>query len=318
MLVCSVRELTKRYTKGNVLANDCLSFDLHQGDIFGLLGPNGAGKTTLVRQLMGLVKPTSGSIQLFGRDVVQDPEGVPKMVSYMTQRPTALADLTVKEALTVTGRLRGLTSPEAKKQADQLIEEFELEKIASRVLGKLSGGQQRITGFCLALVSNRPMLVLDEPTNDLDPVYRKLVWDKLGEVNRSRGTTIILVTHNVTEAEGVLKRVGIINQGRITALGSVGELKGQVDQLVRLELLFKNEIAQELQSQLLGKAALPVRELAGNRWLALVPKEQATEDIHRVLTAVGLERLDDFRILMPTLEDVYLQLGGGEQLAKTS
>lgn len=319
MIACSVNNLSKRYIKGDVLANDQISFELEAGDIFGLLGPNGAGKTTLVRQIMGLVRPTSGKISVFGHDAVADSDLVPNLVSYMTQRPTALADLTLREALVITGRLRGMTTLAARKQSSSLIEEFDLAPLTNRVLGKLSSGQQRLAGFCIALMGDRPLIVLDEPTNDLDPVYRKNLWNKLGEINRTLGTTIILVTHNVIEAERVLKTVGIINQGRITAMGSVGELKSRVDQAVRLELLFKAEVDQPEQLGLLERyLAGQVNHVSGNRWLALVDRGEAAMEINSVLAAVGLEKLDDFRIQLPTLEDVYIQLGGGEQLARIS
>lgn len=319
MIACAVYDLSKRYSKGDILANDKVSFELRAGDIFGLLGPNGAGKTTLVRQIMGLVRPTAGSISIFGRDVVAKPDLVPNLVSYMTQRPTALADLTLREALVVTGRLRGQTSRAARKQSDSLIDEFDLSALSNRVLGKQSGGQQRLAGFCIALMGNRPILILDEPTNDLDPMYRKAVWDKLGELNSRLGTTIILVTHNVAEAELVLNTVGIINQGKITAMGSVGELKARVDQAVRLELLFKAKVEQTKQMCLLEEnLAGHVKNISGNRWLALVARGDAPKEINSVLAAIGLENLDDFRIQLPTLEDVYFQLGGGEQLADIS
>ncbi|MDQ7794552.1 MAG: ABC transporter ATP-binding protein [bacterium] len=307
-----VRGLVRRYRSG-VVANDGLDFDIEQGEIFGLLGPNGAGKTTLVKQLIGLLAPTSGSIQLFGHDVVATREVVTRYVSYIPQRAGALADLTAGEALALTGRLRGMARREAALQAGELAEEFGLTAFGRRPLGKLSGGEQRLVAFYLALMNRPPILVMDEPTNDLDPSHRRQVWEKLRQLNREQATTVILVTHNVVEAEKVLERVGIINRGRITALGTVGELKARVDRRVRLELRLN---AEEAEARLAEFTCAEVRPLGRGHWLLLVERNSARDAIDRVMGDLGLASLDDFRILTPTLEDVYLQLGGGERLAR--
>lgn len=318
MPLYSVRNLCKIYQQGQVVANDHLSFDLEEGEIFGLLGPNGAGKTTLVRMMMGLLAPTSGDITLRGHDVVANPHKPSELVSYVTQQPDALADLTVMEALSITGHLRGMTRPAARCQASDLVEEFQLTEFAGRVLGRLSGGQKRLTGFCLALMGNRPVMILDEPTNDLDPVHRRWLWDKLIALNRDHGTTIILVTHNVAEAERVLRRVGIINRGKITAIDRVGALKARVSDSVRLELCFRANGNQDCQGQrqLLEEIfSGDIRQLDPGRWQVLAPRDRAQYEIASVMQQVGLEQLEDMRILLPTLEDVYMKLGGSEQLA---
>ena len=321
MMLYSVRNLCKTYKEGQVLANDNLSFDLEQGEIFGLLGPNGAGKTTLVRMMMGLLAPSSGELSLMGHDVVANPDKPADLVSYVTQRPNALADLTVREALAITGHLRGMGRPAARRQASELVEEFDLGGFAHRVLGRLSGGQQRLTAFCLALMGDRPVMILDEPTNDLDPVHRRWLWDKLVELNRDRGTTIILVTHNVTEAERVLRRVGIINKGRITAMDRVGALKARVGDSIRMELCFRADANRDCQAQkqLLSRIFNGnVTRMDPGRWQVLAPRNRAQEDISAALEQVGLDNLEDMRILLPTLEDVYMKLGGSEQLARAN
>ena len=309
-----VEGLTKIYPRGQVLANDDLSLTIEQGEIFGLLGPNGAGKTTLVRQLMGLVAPTRGSIDLLGHPVIGNTEIIPLVVAYLTQRPLALADLTVEEALKITGHLRGLDRPGAKKEAHELIEDFGLKDIARRVIGRLSGGQQRLTGFCLALIDRRPILILDEPTNDLDPVYRKKLWDRVIQVNREWGTSVILVTHNVLEAERVLQRVGIINKGRIVAMGTVSELKSRIDTKARVLLTFKDHVDAQQQAQIIkqvDRAAMV--SLGHGRYVVLSEERTMQDDIQCIMQCIGMDALEDLRIQAPTLEDVYLQLGGGEQ-----
>jgi len=314
--VYEVRSLTKTYGQRQDPANDDLTFDIEPGEIFGLLGPNGAGKTTLVRQLVGLIKPTHGAIHLFGHDIVRSAAVVPRYVAYLAQKPLAVAEVYVRDAIALTGQIRGLDRREAAARARELIGLFGLESVARRPIMRLSGGQQRLVTLALALIGDRPVLILDEPTNELDPEHRRLVWDLLLERNRTLGTTVILVTHNVLEAERVIQRVGIINHGRIMALGHVGELKARVDQRVRLELRFVEEQgAIPPADQIKAAAGGEVLELARGHYAVLVDRPDLQAAVARVLDTFGPGRLDDFRIQTPTLEDVYLQLGGGTGLA---
>ena len=307
--------LVKVYQRGNVLANDNITLKIEQGEIFGLLGPNGAGKTTFLKQVMGLIKPTSGELTLFGYDIIEDSELVPHFVSFMAQKPTALADLNVKEALNITGHLRGMKRADAKKQGQSLVEELGLGDIYTRIIGKLSGGQQRMVAFAISLMADRPFLILDEPTNDLDPVNRKKLWDKLGDINRSKGTTIILVTHNVNEAEKVLKKVAIINNGKLTAQGAIGELKSRVEQKLRLEVIYRDGVVPvEKQRSALCLVQEDYMEVSKNQYLVLVDSDRAQEKINAVMGNIGLNVLDDFKISGTSLEDVYLKLGGGVRL----
>lgn len=314
-----VSGLTKCFSAGKVVANDDLSFSIEAGDVFGLLGPNGAGKTTLLKQMLGLIKPDSGSIRLFGREVTSDPTLPSKYVSCMSQRPNVLADLSVREALAVTGHLRGQLKAAARKEADALIEEFDLSAIASRLLGKLSGGQQRLVSFALTLTGQRPVLLLDEPTNDLDPTHRKVLWNKLGALNREQGTTIILVTHNVIEAERVLRTVGIINKGKIMVIGKTGDLKAQLDNRLRVEIRLKEQ-DEKFMSIAHGhiRRALPDADIAETpgAYVIMGNPNIAERAMQVVLQEIGIPNIEDFRVMQPTLEDVYLKLGGGEHLVK--
>ena len=279
------------------------------------LAPNWAGKTTLLRQLVGLLRPTSGSISLFGGELTGPggPERVTRMVSYATQRAGALADLTAAEALRITGHLRGMSREAAEQQARRLSGEFSLDAFGGRPLGKLSGGEQRLVGFCMSLMADRPVIIFDEPTNDLDPSHRRQVWDKMMSINRTLNTTIILVTHNVIEAEKVLERVGIINHGEIVALGTVGELKARVDQRVRLEFRLRDQDQDPAAALGLGPE-VDLLSMGRGLWRALVDQGSLGSVLTRLASGAGLAKLDGFRILLPNLEDVYLQLGGGERL----
>ncbi|HWI64612.1 MAG TPA: ABC transporter ATP-binding protein [Symbiobacteriaceae bacterium] len=308
--VYQVEHLSKTYKGNDRKANDDLTFAIAEGEIFGLLGPNGAGKSTLVSQLAGLLKPDSGTIRLYGIDAVAHPELIADYVALQPQRAAAVEDLYPHEAIYHTGRFRGLTAAEARRQTDALLAEFGLTAIGKRPVYRLSGGQRKLVTLAIAFIGERPVMIFDEPTNELDPEIRRVVWEKLLATNR-RGTTILLVTHNVLEAERVIQRVGIVNQGRLIALGTPGELKARVDQRVRLELLFKSD-EDGLPDLLtdLGDA----RPLTKRHWTVLCHRDGARASIDSVLAHIGLDRLDDFRILTPSLEDVYLQLGGGAKL----
>ena len=306
----SINSLTKIYKGSNNKANDQITLNIQQGEIFGLLGPNGAGKSTLIHQLTGLVRPTSGSIRLFGIDVVKQPHIIPQYVALQPQHMFALRDLYADEALRYTGQLRGYTSADAHRHANTLIEEMGLGHFRRRPIHQLSGGQARLLNLALAFIGNRPIQIFDEPTNDLDPVVRKQVWEKLLCLHRE-GTTIIIVTHNVVEAERVLQRVSIINHGQLLAVGAIGELKARIDQRIRLELVLKPEYT-EYHTQLASLGN--VRSLSEQHWMVLCHRETTRETIDHILTQIGLDKLEDFRILTPSLEDVYLQLGGGTKL----
>jgi len=172
MNLYNIQDLTKRYGTQGVLANDAISLEVRQGEMLGVFGPNGAGKTTLVRQMTGLLRPTSGRIELLGQDVVRHPGAVPRHVSFYGQRAPILRNHTVAEVLVYAGVLRGLSVSKAHRQAQALLERFELLSIAKRRLAQLSGGQVRPPTLLSAFMGELRGVVLDEPTNELDPVNR--------------------------------------------------------------------------------------------------------------------------------------------------
>lgn len=309
-IVYRIESLTKIYKGAEHKANDALTLNIYEGEIFGLLGPNGAGKSTLVNQIAGLIRPTSGTIQLYGIDAVKRPDIIPDYVAIQPQHSGVLNDLYPEESLFYTARLRSLSAAAAAKQANTLMEEFGLDPLRKKRIGQLSGGQRRLVSLAITFTGDRPVQIFDEPTNDLDPVVRRLVWDKLLHINR-QGVTIILMTYNVFEAERVIQRVGLINHGRLLALGTLGALKARIDQRVRLELLLKAQCPPcgELLAQL-GE----VHALSQQHWTLLCHRDMARSAIDQVLAQIGLDQIEDFRILTPSLEDVYLQLGGGTKL----
>jgi ABC-2 type transport system ATP-binding protein len=308
--VYHVESLTKRYPGASRNANDDISLTVHSGEVFGLLGPNGAGKTTLVRQLVGLLRPTSGRVLLFANDVARFPERVAEHVAVQPQDPAALLDLTAAESVYHTARLRGLSRRDARAATERTLAALSLQALAGRRVRQLSGGEKRLVSLAVALVGDRPVLVLDEPTNDLDPGARRMVWDHLRAVNAT-GTTIVLVTHDVLEAERVIDRVGLINHGRLMALGPTDELRRRVDQRVRVEVTLSDAGGADVGELLAGAGEVLT---SGERTRVLVPVDRVREVIDKVVERLGPHGLSDLRVQGPSLEDVYLQLGGQERL----
>jgi ABC-2 type transport system ATP-binding protein len=317
--VATVRGLVKTYPAVRrrrgaaipaVRANDGIDLDIRAGEIFGLLGPNGAGKSTLVRQLTGLLRPDAGTIDLLGHDLVRHPDRASRLVGYLGQESTALDELTVALAAETTGRLRGLRAPAARAERDAVLDELGLTAIASRPLKKLSGGQRRLACFAAALVGERPVLVLDEPTTGMDPVARRAVWAAVNRRRAERGATVLLVTHNVIEAETVLDRVAVIDGGRVIACDTPAGLKAVVADEVRLDLVWRDEPPLHVPEIAALRDAAAV---AGRRWTLRLPQARARAAVAAVTGGPAFAALDDFTLATPSLEDVYLALGGRQK-----
>lgn len=302
MTVYEIEHLTKMYPLQSAPANDDLSLRVEPGEIFGLLGANGAGKTTLVRQMANLLAPTRGTIRLFGKPLSHTPLYAPSQLGYMPQLGAALNTLTVSETLYFTAHLRGLSRSEARRERDRLIDLLDLGSLRNRIVTRISGGQGRLVLLATALAASPPVLILDEPTNDLDPQHRRLVWDVVRTVKEQQGTTVILVTHNVVEAEKVIERVGIMRRGRLIAVGRPGQLKSHLNHQLRLEIVFAPE-----QPPTLPAHAAP-RVTAPGRWHLLISHAEAPD----YLAALNASPVEDFTLGTATLEDLYLSLAESE------
>jgi ABC-2 type transport system ATP-binding protein len=305
-----VRNLCKVYRDPKVVANDGVSWSIDRGEAFGLLGPNGAGKTTLVRQLVGLLRPTSGEIRLFGEVVCagRRPEArIARTVAYLPQGASALGELKVAEAISYTGMLRGLAKKAAAADAEELMAALSLDGLAGRQLRKLSGGQRRLVQIGMTLVGRLPVLILDEPTADIDPALRTRIWELIADRARA-GAAVVLVTHDVSEAEHVLDRVAIMGGGRVVASGTPAELKARLSHRTRIEVVVSEDATIDphtLVEHLPGETRVRGKHLS-----AWVPAEDAIPCLEKVIAAAGLESLEDVRLVSPTLEDVYLEVGG--------
>ena len=218
--VTEIHGLTKRF--GKLTALDTLSFRVCKGNILGLLGPNGAGKTTAIHCMLGLVKPSSGSIRILGLDINQHRRRILSQVNFSSAYTALPSNLTVRENLTVFARLYGLRS--ARKRIERLLELFEIEETVDRITGSLSSGQLTRLNLCKAFLNEPEILFLDEPTASLDPDIAAKVRKRLHELQRQRGLTMIYTSHNMQEVEQMCDRVIFLAKGRIVMQGSPAKI----------------------------------------------------------------------------------------------
>ncbi|UPW84190.1 ABC transporter ATP-binding protein [Lysinibacillus sp. Ag94] len=312
-IIYDIKNVTKKYPSRNITANQDINLEIYEGEIIALLGPNGAGKSTLIKQMMGLIKSTSGSIHLFGEDIQANSKFITENVSYYAQDPHAITSLRVWESVYFSSRLKGLNKASATKEADRLIEQIGLEKNKNDYIKNLSGGQKRLISVALTLTGNPKVLIFDEPTNELDPVKRKKVWEIITDKNKE-GATIILVTHNVLEAEQVVDRVAIINEGKIVALDGIKQLKQRIDQRMRLDLSTNDSlIANKLFTSFSEKGP---QRITDHKLRLLIRKDEIVSIVKKLANLN--EKLDfDFSLVPPTLEDVYLRFEGGEKISES-
>jgi len=298
--VLEVDRLVKRY-RGGTLANDGITLAVEPGEVYGLLGPNGAGKTTLVRQVLGLLRPTSGSIRLNGRDIVANPGYARQAIGFLPQGQFLMDQVHVDELILGIAKLRGLPGAEARRATEHWIERLDLGAFRTTPLAAASGGVRRLAGFACTVAGGSRMLVLDEPTNDVDPVRRALLWGSIAELARD-GASVLLVTHNLAEAERVIGRFAIIDHGRIVREGTPAALRTLVSDHLRVEITAAGAITPH--PALHADAANPGSYLLDHRDLAAASAWiQGLREAGTIL---------DFRIGPPTLDDIYAASVRGE------
>lgn len=304
-MLLNVQNLTKVFSgkkSTKTVANDNLSFSVQEGEIYGLLGHNGAGKTTLVNQIIGLMKPTSGEISLLGRSVIEDPAFARSMCSVQPQSQLPLGYLTPVQAISIMGKMRSGDKQEVLKRMNMLFEALDFGEWVNKEGVHLSGGVRRLVAFCMAVVVPGKLVILDEPTNDVDPIRRRYLWDLIRQLTVD-GTSVILVTHNVIEAEKAVDRVAILNKGRFLAEGTPAEIKSTVNNLIRVEVSHVTSI-QQLQT--------PVWALSSNsqasRSVFSVNPDSVPDVIEWARNKVDEGEIMDYSLSPTTLEDVYVEL----------
>jgi ABC-2 type transport system ATP-binding protein len=282
---------------------------IREGTVYGLLGPNGAGKTTTIRILATLIKPTAGTATVLGHDVVRDAATVRKKVSLTGQYASVDEDLTGYENLVLVGRLLGLPWRGARQRATELLEAFGIDEAASRQVLTYSGGMRRRLDIAASLVATPEILFLDEPTTGLDPRGRNQVWELVRRI-ASAGTTVLLTTQYLDEADRLAERMAVIDHGRVIAEGTSSDLKSSVGSNalhVRLARPEQRALAEEVVTRVLGGGVLPATDPV--EVTARLDNPAQAAEILTLLIARQVD-IDQFSLGNPSLDEVFLALTG--------
>jgi ABC transporter DrrB family efflux protein len=304
-----VEGVVKRFGTTTALAG--VDLDVEEATVFGLLGPNGAGKTTLVRVLATLLAPDAGRAEVFGRDVVRDAEGVRELLGLTGQFAAVDEMLTGRENLQMFGRLFDLSAADARRRASELLERFDLADAADRPARTYSGGMRRRLDLASSLLTRPRVLFLDEPTTGLDPRSRNEIWSVVRELVRE-GTTLLLTTQYLEEADQLAEQIAVIDHGRVIAQGTGSELKDRVGgQILEVELVS----AAERDSAWAALAGIGCGEPEPGERLAQLTLPAPRDGLEMIEDAASALRkaeigVSDLGLRRPTLDDVFLQLTG--------
>lgn len=301
------RELVKSFA--GVPAVNGIDLDIARGQVFAVLGPNGAGKTTLVRMLATLTRPDAGTAEVFGYDVVREATAVRSLVGLTGQYASVDSDLTARENLVMFARLLGMSRRTAQVKTDELLDRFGLDYAADRAPKNFSGGMRRRLDLAASLVAQPPLLFLDEPTTGLDPRTRVQLWDTVRDLVRD-GTTVLLTTQYLEEADQLADRIAVVDRGRLVAEGSAEDLKAESgsatlelglanpDDSARALLVTRSVLSCDVTITAAGDAvSAPLTDLA------VVP------DLLHALRAAGID-ITGINTRKPSLDDVFFALTG--------
>lgn len=306
MKVLDVVGLKKRFGSGSkaVQANDGIDLSVDAGQVVGLLGHNGAGKSTLVNQTVGLLVPDAGTITLTGVDAVAHPDAARRLVSVQAQANVPITGLTPRVAIELVGRMRGGHKADVRARTASLIDVLDLGPWANTPSEKVSGGVARLTAFAMAAVEPGRLVVLDEPTNDVDPVRRRLLWDEIRAL-ADGGAAVLLVTHNVREAEGVVDELVILDRGRVLASGTPAALTRASEGNLHLDL--------ELTTDRTPTAAFPLVVTGARRATVAVASARASELIAWAEAERTAGTVERYSLSPRSLEDAYIELVNHEE-----
>jgi ABC-2 type transport system ATP-binding protein len=295
---------------GQVVALDGLDLQIQAGTVFGLLGPNGAGKTTLVRILATLLSPTAGQAAVLGHDVVREPLAVRRRIGLAGQFAAVDEELTGRENVEMIGRLYRLSRTEAVRRANELLERFGLVDAADRRVSTYSGGMRRRLDLAAGLIGRPPVVLLDEPTTGLDPRSRQELWTIVDELRRE-GTTVLLTTQYLDEADRLAQQIAVVDRGRIAAQGTSAELKATIGGNVLTVRLADAADVPDASAALASLAAgeQPRVDAADSEIRLAVADPAASAEAVRRLDTARLPILA-VELQQPTLDDVFLALTG--------
>jgi ABC-2 type transport system ATP-binding protein len=306
-LAISTTNLVKNFDGKNAVNG--ISLDVHQGEIFGILGPNGAGKTTFLRMLATLTKVTSGSASIFGNDLTKDGAKVRNFIGLTGQYASVDEELTGMENMIIFGQLNGLSKKEAKKRGLELLKQFSLTEAKDKSISAFSGGMRRRLDLAVSLITKPPLIFLDEPTTGLDPRTRGEMWKTIRELVKG-GSTIVLTTQYLDEADQLADRIAIIDHGSVIAQGTPSELKNILGETTfELSLIKSSQIkqAKEMIEQKFNIEVIVLPEFA-----TLSIKVTDTKIMTQILLLLETEHIaiNEFETRKPTLDEVFLELTG--------
>jgi ABC-2 type transport system ATP-binding protein len=299
-----------RRSFGSIRAVDGVDLEAPPGTVLGLLGPNGAGKTTIVRILTTLLSPDGGAARVAGYDVVRDAEPLRAVIGLAGQYAAVDENLTGRENLDLVGRLYHLGAAEARRRADEMLERFELTDAATRTVKTYSGGMRRRLDLGASLIGRPQVLFLDEPTTGLDPRSRFSLWDVIRELVTD-GTTLLLTTQYLEEADRLADHIAVIDGGRVIAEGTSDQLKSRVGgDLLAVTVADRARTAAAAEAVAgLGSGAPQVVAESGEVSLPVSQGASVLAEVVRRLDAAGVE-ISDLALRRPTLDDVFLALTG--------
>lgn len=306
--VIQAKNLTKSYGSNHVLKG--IDIEVKRGTMLALLGPNGAGKTTTVRILSTLLSFDDGSVSVEGYDVAREADKVRGVIGLTGQSAAVDELLTGRENLVMMGRLYRLTSQSSKARAEELLEEFDLVGAADRPAKTYSGGMRRRLDLAVSLIAAPPVIFLDEPTTGLDPRSRLAMWAIIKKLI-ANGTTILLTTQYLEEADQLADRIVVIDNGKVIAEGTAKQLKSRVGK-DRLELTFQSSAALAKATEALGSDVIDTSKK--NRSATVVIKD-TNADIKKTLDILAKKKitLESMAVHKPTLDDVFLSLTGKQK-----
>lgn len=309
--VIEVKNLKKSYGSTEVLKG--INFKVERGSMLALLGPNGAGKTTTVRILSTLLAFNSGTVTVEGHDVIREADQVRSVIGLTGQSAAVDELLTGRENLVMMGRLYRLTPASAKARAQELLQDFDLIKAADRPAKTYSGGMRRRLDLAVSLIATPPVIFLDEPTTGLDPRSRLVMWDIIKKL-MAAGTTILLTTQYLEEADQLADQIVVIDGGKVIADGTASQLKQKVGN-DRLELVFANAKAFENAVSALGKAVVDTND---KEFSVTTVIKDTNADVRYTLDTLATQKIaiSSMNIHKPTLDDVFLSLTGKQKTTK--
>ena len=309
--------LQKRY--GNFVAVDGVALQVAPGEIFGFLGPNGAGKSTTIAMLTTILRPSGGKAFVEGFDVERNAKEV-RMTSGVALQEIGMDDMmTAQEVLTLQGRIFGMSSKQAGRRADELLDLVDLRDVANKRVGKYSGGMRRRLDLAVALVHRPSILFLDEPTTGLDPASRRTVWNEIRRLNSEAGMTIFLTTQYLEEADSLGDRIAIIDHGKIVAEGRPAELKAELGTSSIVFRFDRHGMVQKAVDHFRAHGMDPKTEKLELR-LYTADAASKVPSIVAELDRAGIE-ISSLTLAEPSLDDVFLQVTGAlytEEPAKES